>query len=275
MANDAPRKPRYQRHPHLGIETVAYCGPLERMPTHAHSEFQLTLYDGGPRRFKIARHDFAGGPRTSIIIQAGEPHSSVPIEDPLLTLRTFYIEERLMAEVAGSLWGGPGTVAFRDPLVDDRTVARLRDAHRALDRKDLEAEEKTFLALGELVRRHATPTGPARRITATDAGIATVREILEDRATENVGLDELAAAADLSRFHLIRLFRRRYGVTPFAYQRNLRIEKARAVLRSGRGIADAAAAAGFADQSHLGRSFRAVMGSTPGEYRESYLATRL
>ena len=41
-------------------------------------------------------------------------------------------------------------------------------------------------------------------------------------------------------------------------------ERARAVLRAGRSLADAAAAAGFADQSHLGRSFRAVMGSTPG-----------
>ena len=111
MVDDAPRKPRYERHPHLGIETVAYRGPLQCMPTHAHAQFQLTLYDGGPRRFKVARHDFAGGPRTSIIIQAGEPHSSVPVEDPLLTLRTFYIEESLMAEVADSLWGGKGTVA--------------------------------------------------------------------------------------------------------------------------------------------------------------------
>ena len=77
--------------------------------------------------------------------------------------------------------------------------------------------------------------------------------------------------AGLSRFHLIRVFQRRYGLTPFAYQRTRRIEKARAVLRTGSAIADVAAAAGFSDQSHLGRSFRAVMGSTPGEYRESYL----
>lgn len=272
MAEDDPRKPRYQRHPHLGVETVAYRGPLQRMPVHAHAQFQLTLYDGGPRRFKVARHDFAGGPRTSIIIQAGEPHSSVPVDDPLLTLRTFYLEESLVAEIAASLWGGSGTVAFRDPLLSDApTVARLRAAHWALDRRDLEGEEKTCIALRQLVQRHALPTGPARRITAGEATIATVREILADRATENIGLGELAAAAGLSRFHLIRVFERRYGVTPFAYQRNQRIERARAVLRSGSSIAEAAAAAGFADQSHLGRSFRAVMGATPGEYRESYL----
>jgi AraC-like DNA-binding protein len=274
VADDTPRKPRYQRHPHLGIETVAYRGPLERMPTHAHAQFQLTLYDGGARRFRVARQDFAGAPRASIIIQAGEPHASVPIDDPVLTLRTLYIEESLMAEVAASLWGGHGhdTVAFRAPLLDDAvTVARLHAAHRALDRHDLESEEQAYLALERLVLRHAQPTGTARPITTTDACVATVREILHDRAAENVRLDELAAAAGLSRFHLIRAFQRRYGVTPFAYQRNQRIEKARAVLRTGRPIADVAVAAGFADQSHLGRTFRAVMGATPGEYRASYL----
>jgi len=46
VAEDAPPKPRYRRHPHLGIETVAYRGPLERMATHAHAQVQLTLYDG-------------------------------------------------------------------------------------------------------------------------------------------------------------------------------------------------------------------------------------
>jgi AraC-like DNA-binding protein len=272
VADDIPEKPHYRRHPHLGIETVAYRGPLERMPTHAHAEFQLTLYAGGPRRFKVGGHDFAGAPRTAIIIQAGEPHSSVPVGDPVLALRTFYLEERTIGEIAASLWGGKGTVAFRNPLVDDAdTVMRLEAAHRALDHSNLEGDEQICLALQRLVRRHATPTGPVRRITGADARVARVRQILDDRTAENIGLDELATAAGVSRFHLIRVFQHRYGLTPFAYQRNRRIERARAVLRAGTSIADAAAAAGFADQSHLGRSFRAVMGSTPGEYRESYL----
>jgi AraC-like DNA-binding protein len=271
VADDVPGKPRYRRHPRLGIETVAYQGPLERMPAHAHAQFQLTLYDGGPRRFRIARHDFAGGPRISVIIQAGEPHASVPVQDPLLTLRTFYIEESLVAEIGSSLWHGNGTVAFRQPVIDDPiTIARLRIAHRALDHGALAAEEVTCAALARLVRRYAQPIGPARRITATDASLAMVRDMLDDRVAESVALDELAAIAGLSRFHLIRVFHRKYGVTPFAYQRSRRIERARAVLRTGCSIADVAAAAGFADQSHLGRSWRAVMGSTPGEYRDSY-----
>jgi AraC-like DNA-binding protein len=271
VVEDAPPKPRYQSHRDLGIETVAYRGPLERMATHAHAQHQLTLYVGGPRRFQIAQRGFSGGVRTSVIIQAGEPHSSHPVGDPVVTLRTFYLEESLVSEVAASLWGGTGTVAFGDPLIDDaRTVARLYAAHRALDERHPDCEEKTYLALEQLVRRFAAPTGPARRAGAAETSLSTVRAMLDDRATESVGLGELAQAAGLSRFHLIRAFRRRYGVTPLAYHRHQRIERARAVLRAGRSLAEAAADAGFADQSHLGRSFRAVMGATPGEYRDSY-----
>ncbi len=272
--DDVPAQPRYQRHPQLGIETVAYRGPLQRMPTHAHAQHQLTLYDGGPRRFRVAGHDFGGAPRTAVIIQSGEPHGSVPVADPRVTLRTFYLDERLVAEVAASLWRGAGTVAFRAPVIDDpRIVARLLAAHRALDRGDRGADERTYFALADLLRHQATPTGGALPRRATDAGLAAARELLADDLSGNVGLAELASAARMSRFHLIRAFHRRYGLTPFAYQRNLRVERARAVLRDGVSLADAAADAGFADRSHLGRWFRAVMGSTPGEYRASYRAT--
>jgi AraC-like DNA-binding protein len=273
VGEDLPDRPRYQRHPSLGVETVAYRGPLEHMPRHAHAEFQLTLYDGGPRRFNIARQEFTGGPRTAVIIQAGEPHSSWPTADPVVGLRTFYLDEGFVAEVAASLWGGGGgTVAFATPaLAEAGTVARLAGAHRALDRGEPGADEAACLAVEWLVRRHARATGPARRLADAGGRIARARALLEDRAAETVTLAELAAAADLSRFHLIRLFRREYGLTPFAYQRQLRVERARAVLREGRSIAAAAAEAGFADQSHLGRAFRAAMGATPGEYRASYL----
>ncbi len=268
---DGPAKPRYQLHDRLGIETVVYRGPLERMPTHAHAELQLTLYDGGPRRFNIGRHDLAGAPRTSVIIQAGEPHGSVPVDDPVVTLRTFYLDQRLIAEVAASLWRGTATVAFPDPSIGDPAVLRgLAAAHRALDARLPHADEAACIALERLVRRCATPTGPARPLSAADQRVARARDLLEARAAEPLTLDALAAAAGLSRFHLIRLFRRKLGMTPFAYQRSLRVERARAALRAGQPIALAAAEAGFADQSHLGRSFRAVMGSTPGEYRASY-----
>jgi AraC-like DNA-binding protein len=72
--------------------------------------------------------------------------------------------------------------------------------------------------------------------------------------------------AGLSRFELIRRFRRQNGLTPHAFQRDLRIERARALLGEGVPGAAVAAACGFADQPHLTRVFKRMVGVAPGAY---------
>jgi len=76
-----------------------------------------------------------------------------------------------------------------------------------------------------------------------------------------------AAAWGLSREGFTRRFVRATGMPPAAYRRVLRLNHARALLGAGVAPAAAAAEAGFSDQSHLGRAFRAAFGATPASYR--------
>lgn len=163
-------------------------------------------------------------------------------------------------------------MAFREPVLTDvRTIAALEAAHRALDDEDgLEAEVVYREALERLLRLHATPTGSPLRSAGAPARVARAREFLSEHVADDVALDDLVAAAGLSRYHLIRAFRQEYGLTPFAFHRRQRVERAREVLRRGGSLASAVAAARFADQSHLGRVFTATFGVTPGEYRRCF-----
>jgi len=81
-----------------------------------------------------------------------------------------------------------------------------------------------------------------------------------------VSLAELAGVAGLSRFELLRRFRQQNGLTPHAFQRDRRIDRARAMLGAGEPPAAVAAACGFADQPHLSRVFKRLVGVTPGAY---------
>ena len=92
------------------------------------------------------------------------------------------------------------------------------------------------------------------------------RDRLRERWDQRVTLAELATVAGLSRFELVRRFHAQNGVTPHAFQVNLRVEHARRLLAAGVAPAEVAAACGFADQPHLNRVFKRAVGVTPGRY---------
>jgi AraC family transcriptional regulator len=92
--------------------------------------------------------------------------------------------------------------------------------------------------------------------------------VVEERLSDDLSLEDLAAAAGLSRAHFARSFRAATGQTPYAYLRERRVARARELLASSsRPVVEVAALTGFRSQSHLGRVFKAATGMTPGEYR--------
>jgi len=103
---------------------------------------------------------------------------------------------------------------------------------------------------------------------AHDGGRAIVRarDCLHDTDERWVDLDTLAQEAGISRFHLLRAFKRQYGLPPHAYQVGLRVAKAQRLLRRGLPLAQVATECGFTDQSHLTRHFKQALGVTPGRF---------
>ena len=93
------------------------------------------------------------------------------------------------------------------------------------------------------------------------------RDYLVDNFSTDIGLEELARVAGLSRAHLIRAFRREFHITPHAFLTDKRVREARRLLRAGMPPAEVAFECGFADQAHFTRHFKARTGLTPGQYR--------
>lgn len=122
----------------------------------------------------------------------------------------------------------------------------------------------------ELLQR----TGVARdaAVAGAPAWLRRTRELLRDTcfdaAPRSVG--EIAAALGVHRVHLARRFRQAFGLSPGEYLRRCRLERARnLVQRSAAPLADIAAAAGFADQSHFTNAFRKQFGTSPRAFRRA------
>ena len=71
----------------------------------------------------------------------------------------------------------------------------------------------------------------------------------------------------MSRYHLLRAFRDRFGITPHAWQLDRRIQHARRLLDKETPLSEIALHLGFADQSHFQRAFKQRVAVNPGEYR--------
>jgi len=107
---------------------------------------------------------------------------------------------------------------------------------------------------------------PPRPVAGPSVGSAArMRECLIEEGL-HLDLDTLAKRVGLTRFEALRVFKKRYGLPPHAYQLCLRISHARQLLLEGAAAADVAARCGFADQSHFIRHFKRFNGVTPMQY---------
>jgi AraC-like DNA-binding protein len=93
-----------------------------------------------------------------------------------------------------------------------------------------------------------------------------VRECLHYQTDPTMDLDSLAERTGLTRYQVVRAFKRRYGLSPHAYQLCVRLGQAATLLKEGWSPVDVAMECGFADQSHFTRHFKRMWGITPARY---------
>lgn len=111
---------------------------------------------------------------------------------------------------------------------------------------------------------------PTNRL-ADRAAVIRARDFLEAAVVLGARLDQLEQVTGCDRWQLSRDFRALLGTSPYRYLQHRRVDLAKRLLRDGAKLAEAAHGAGFADQSHFGRTFRKAVGLTPKEWLHSDL----
>jgi AraC-like DNA-binding protein len=155
-----------------------------------------------------------------------------------------------------------------DPIValgpeTSELMFRLWNIHD--DLIDVEDDEIVELLLGFLQTLSGDTSIISQRAIPWKA-LGRVRELLDERSTIRCTANQLEEISGLDRWTLAREFRAAYGTSPRSFRTMRQLEKVSGLLLNDASAADAAALAGFSDQSHMSRMFKRTYGFTPMQW---------
>lgn len=96
------------------------------------------------------------------------------------------------------------------------------------------------------------------------------KAFMEKYHAENIDVEKISGAAFMSRFHFIRIFRQIYGVTPRQFLRDLRISKAKKLLKAGLPVNQVCFDVGYESLPTFSNTFKRSTGYSPKEYQKMY-----
>ena len=237
---------------------------------HTHEGYVIGVIEQGAEQFAYRRRQHVAPAGSIVFINPGEMHTGSSAAEHGWTYRTLYPPVELLQRAASDLTGRPHDIPFfAEPVIrDPEMMTEIAITHRALEEQAsaLERESRLLWTLSRLILRYADDHPRPRPFTKEHMGIQRVRSYIDENYAENISLEQLAAIAHLSPFHLLRSFRDQMGLPPHSYQIQIRIMQAKQLLRMGLLCIDAAMAVGFADQSHFTKHFKRIVGVPPGLY---------
>jgi AraC-like DNA-binding protein len=240
-------------------------------PWHSHEDVSLGVVMTGAVSLATRRHSAIAHAGSLVVVNSEDVHRGYAVGGAEYRCRTIHLHPNAIREVADNLTGLGSRVhgavhgpAVHDPkLADDLLKLHVRSEAGA---SPLDLQSRTVALITGLLTRHgeASVTLPGcREAEAVDMA----RSYLEQHLADKISLVRLSQVVGLPPFRILRAFERATGLTPHAFQTQARVRMAQRLIRGREPLAFIAVATGFADQAHMTRVFKSIMGATPGQFR--------
>jgi AraC-like DNA-binding protein/quercetin dioxygenase-like cupin family protein len=248
-----------------GVEAISIISD-RTFPRHSHDEFGIGLLFNGAQESWSGRGMVEAQAGDVITVNPGELHDGIGRPDQTRHWRMLFVSP---AALMGVLDNPVGGFEMEHPVIRKhkaRFAVEAAITAATSDHPDLEQIEETLLfavhvTCSRTERLHSPPS------PRHSPSVARVLDQIRAEAEMPLSLADYAITSGLSRFQILRRFTDEVGITPHGYLTQHRVKLARRAIAAGSPLADAAVAAGFADQSHMTRTFSRQIGMSPGRYR--------
>ena len=247
---------------HAELESIEAFFSGHAFDPHRHATYAIGRTLAGVQSFSYRGARTNSLPGETMILHPDEVHDGRAGAADGFRYRMLYLPPTLVQDILG----GRPLPFHRDGISQDPRLARATEAvFAALDAQpDVLARDDALYSLVATLAEVCQPWPSRGRVDF--AAALRAREYLEDHLDQAVTLDDLARCAGRDRWSLTRDFRAYFGTSPHRYLTLRRLDRVRLHVRLGSGLADAAVAAGFYDQSHMTKHFRQAFGMAPARW---------
>lgn len=164
----------------------------------------------------------------------------------------------------------------KDPILFHMARALIPSFGRSDEVDNLFMDQVALALHSHLISNYAGPCVDPRPLRSglTSWQIRRTTELIEANMASDLAIGDLARECCLSPKHFARAFRRTFGVPPYQWLQERRVDRAQQLLRKNdMPLLKIAVACGFTSQSHFTRVFTAIVGASPGAWRR-YMSHR-
>jgi len=208
-----------------------------------------------------------------VLINPGEVHTGNTVSDTPLQYYSLCPDKNALQQVAASLGISLAEdFYFQRSLLDQPRVAeKFKMLFNSLDsiHSLLQQQEIFFDCMYELLRPGNSAGQQSLFTCNKDSRVQLLIGFIRSHYKEDITLQQLADLVRLNPFHLVRLFKKSVGISPYDYLLIVRTENAKQLLRKGLKVQEAAIESGFYDSSHFNRMFYKFAGTSPKSFRSS------
>jgi AraC-like DNA-binding protein len=237
------------------LELVGWSGNHWDNISFFPKNYQIGYVKQGHGQFFVGENTFPISEGQFFLIHPDKVHSGKPDENVGWTVDTIVLKRKLVEEIFNSNI----SITFPEFVVDDVDLKILfQQSFDLLNNFEstLENEGKLYLILTNLLKLKAIVLQNDEIKDNHNAAVDRAIAFISQNYKSSFSLDTLAEHAYLSKFHLLRVFKNKTGLTPYTYQIQLRLNEARRLIFQDKSLTQIAYELGFVDQAHFTNTFK-------------------
>jgi AraC-like DNA-binding protein len=273
LSNATSAHPQLKRTALDGVQLLLAPHSAYRYDRHVHDTYSFGLTYQGVQSFTCRgeqHHNTAG---RLIAFNPDEAHDGSPgLDASGFAYAMLWVTPEVLAEHGCSRdWAHFRQATFDDPTLAQQFAQLINSLSESNPNESLQSQELISAWLAQVTSKHGRLPAAASPHAACMPRALRMRDYLRAHSQSDICVEDLALEVGVSRVHATRLFTQAWGIAPHEYLKSLRVIQAKSLIAAGLPLAEVATVAGFTDQAHMSKRFKAAMGMSPGRYKAMLL----